>query len=198
MVETLEHAAITVRVLARSLDDSTRLAEDDSPVRDQHIRLELGTALAELAAALRDYGRLRLERDASGRELIRSGLRRHLDAVRDHEDQLSLLATDPATQPASWPLRGELVSLIDQLRTELEGSGSATGELARRQPRHQSARHRDLTRSLRAALQAGRRPTSRVRPLRPRRTVRGAAIRRQARRVIPGAGRSLVLRARSH
>jgi hypothetical protein len=37
-LETLEHLAITVRVLARSMTDSTRLPPDENPLRDPGAR----------------------------------------------------------------------------------------------------------------------------------------------------------------
>ena len=156
-LETLEHSAITVRALARSLADSIRLAGDQSPIRDEEIRLRLSAALTELAAAMRAYGRLAVEHDGPGSELIESDLHRFLDAAQERQDQLSeLLGTDPAIQPVGWPLRGELISHLDRLRTELR----AGSEISDHPPR------RGLAKSLHAALQAGWPP---ARPLRSRR-----------------------------
>jgi hypothetical protein len=122
---TLEHAAITVRGLARSIADLTRLGEDQSSMRDPDERDRLADVLRELSAAVRAYGRLATEHEAPGRELAESELRRHLDAAQQQQDQLSLaLAVDPADRPVGWPLRGELVSHIDRLRNELQPSGT--------------------------------------------------------------------------
>ena len=57
-LETLEHAAIAIRMLARSLADSVRLAGEDSPMRDPEPRGRLAGVLRQLAAAVRVYGRL--------------------------------------------------------------------------------------------------------------------------------------------
>jgi uncharacterized membrane protein YgaE (UPF0421/DUF939 family) len=157
-LETLEHSAITVRVLARSLADSIRLAGDQSPMRDEEIRLRLSAAVTELAAAMRAYGRLALGHDRPGRELLESDLNRFLDAAQERQDQLSeLLGTDPATQPVGWPLRGELISHLDRLRTELR-AGSALSE-------HPPSRK--WTRALHGALQAGWPPARQLRSRRP-------------------------------
>lgn len=43
---TLERAAADIRVLARSVTDSTRLENDDSPVRDTETRARLSAMLA--------------------------------------------------------------------------------------------------------------------------------------------------------
>jgi uncharacterized membrane protein YgaE (UPF0421/DUF939 family) len=120
-LETLEHEATTLRVLARSLADSTRLADDDNPLADPDVRHRLAGVLRELSAAVRTYGSLATEFDAPRHDLLESGLERHLAAAHDEQDRLSqLLGTDPAARPAGWPLRGELISHLDRLRTELE------------------------------------------------------------------------------
>ena len=120
-LETLEHEAITLRVFARSLADSTRLADDDNPLADPDVRHRMAGVLRELSAAVRTYGSLATEFDAPRHELLESELERHLAAAHDEQDRLSeLLGTDPAARPVGWPLRGELISHLDRLRTELE------------------------------------------------------------------------------
>jgi uncharacterized membrane protein YgaE (UPF0421/DUF939 family) len=119
-VESLEHSAITVRVLARSLADATRLAGDNNPLNDQNVRRGLANTLRELSAAVRTYSSLATELDAHGHEVLKADLKRHLAAARDRQDRLSaLLATAPAARPVGWPLRGELISHLDRLRSEL-------------------------------------------------------------------------------
>jgi hypothetical protein len=120
-LETLEHEAITLRVFARSLADSTRLADDDNPLADPDVRHRLAGVLRELSAAVKTYGSLATEFDAPRHDLLESELERHLATAHDEQDRLSeLLGTDPAARPVGWPLRGELISHLDRLRTELE------------------------------------------------------------------------------
>ena len=120
-LETLEHSAITVRVLARSLTDTTRLAGDDNSLNDPDVRRGLADTLRELSAAVRIYSSLATELDAHCHEVLKADLERHLAAARDEQDRLSeLLATAPAVRPVGWPLRGELISHLDRLRSELE------------------------------------------------------------------------------
>jgi hypothetical protein len=121
-LETLEHAALTVRLLARLLSDSARVAaEQVGPVRDEQTRLRLAAVLTELASAVRVYGHLAVEPDPARRDVSEADLHRHLGDAEARQDQLNeLLSTDPAADPAGWPLRGELVSHLDRLRTEVK------------------------------------------------------------------------------
>ena len=80
-LETLEHETTTIRVLARSLADSTRLAGDDNPMNDPEARRRLAAVLRELSAAVTAYRRLATKRDPSDHELLESE-ERHLAARR--------------------------------------------------------------------------------------------------------------------
>lgn len=123
-LENLEHSAITVRILARALADTTRLDGDDNSLNDPDVRRGLGDTLRELSAAVRTYGSLATELDTHAHEVLKADLERHLAAARDEQDRLSeLLATAPAARPVGWPLRGELISHLDRLRSEL-GAGA--------------------------------------------------------------------------
>jgi uncharacterized membrane protein YgaE (UPF0421/DUF939 family) len=138
-LETLEHAAITVRVLARSLLDTTGLAGDDNSVNDPGVRRGLADTLRELSAAVRAYGSLATELDTRQRDVLEAELERRVAAARDRQGRLSeLLATAPAARPVGWPLRGELISHLDRLRSELE-AGVPGG---RAQQRRNRSRHR--------------------------------------------------------
>jgi uncharacterized membrane protein YgaE (UPF0421/DUF939 family) len=145
-LDTLEHAAITVRGLARSLEDSIRLAESDSPMQDPEARGRLAGVLAQLAAAIRIYGALAVVTGAPGRDELTAELERYLDAAEEQQDRLSeLLGTDPAVRPVGWPLRGELISHLDRLRSELQAGSPVVPPRRRR------------IRSWRRPMQAGRR-----------------------------------------
>jgi uncharacterized membrane protein YgaE (UPF0421/DUF939 family) len=76
-LETLEHATVTLRVFARSLVDSTRLADQDNPQADPDVRRRMADVLRELSAAVRTYGSLATEFDASSHDLLESELERH-------------------------------------------------------------------------------------------------------------------------
>src|ERR1700733_5487697 len=134
-LETLEHSAITVRILARSLVDTTRLAGDDNPVNDPDVRRGLADTLRELSAAVRTYGSLATQLDPRRHDALKAELERHRAAARARQDRLSeLLATAPAARPVGWPLRGELISHLDRLRSEL-AAGVPEGSAQRRRNR---------------------------------------------------------------
>jgi hypothetical protein len=145
-LETLDHAAIIVRVFTRSLDDTVRLAGDDSPMRDPEVRGRLADALARLAAAVRTYGRLAVVTDMPSHDQLVAEMRRYLSEAQDEQDRLSeLLRTDPTVRPVGWPLRGELISHLNRFRNELQAGSPAAAARIRR------------ARSWRRPLQAGRR-----------------------------------------
>jgi hypothetical protein len=88
---------------------------------------------------VRTYSSLATELDAHSHQVLKADLERHLAAARDEQDRLSeLLATAPAVRPVGWPLRGELISHLDRLRSELEAG--TPGQRPRRQ-RNRSGRH---------------------------------------------------------
>jgi uncharacterized membrane protein YgaE (UPF0421/DUF939 family) len=140
-LETLDHAAVTVRGLARSVSDLARLGAENSSMREESERSRLAGVLRDLAAAVLAYGRLATAHDDEGRAAAEADLRAHLDAAQDQQDRLSvLLASDPAQRPIGWPLRGELVSHIARLRNEIEPDGAGLYRQDRvrswRLPRH--------------------------------------------------------------
>jgi len=147
-LETLEHAALTVRLLARLLADSARVAaEQVGPVRDEQTRLRLAAVLTELASAVRVYGHLTVEPDPERRDVSEADLQRHLGDAEARQGQLNeLLSTDPAADPAGWPLRGELVSHLDRLRTEVKVGIRNDGHLRRLRRRRRSGRAGRLAR----------------------------------------------------
>jgi uncharacterized membrane protein YgaE (UPF0421/DUF939 family) len=73
-VDTLERAAVDIRVLARSVSDSVRIDSEHSPVREAATRARLAAVLAELSAAVRAYGQLLEAEPVSGEDAGRVGL----------------------------------------------------------------------------------------------------------------------------
>jgi gas vesicle protein len=160
-LETLEHAAVTVRVIARWMDDASRPGLD-SPLRDPDIRGCLAEEIRELAAAvgaIGDHVRAGIAAavDGAGRsEQVESELEQRLSRAAEIQDQLAdLLRSGPAPGLPDWSLRGELLRLLDRLLHELQEEhqararerwpvrGSARRRLPGWGPRNRRARHYD-------------------------------------------------------
>jgi uncharacterized membrane protein YgaE (UPF0421/DUF939 family) len=123
-VEALQHAALTIRVLARSVTDSSRIDSEASPVRDQEIRARLGAVLHRLAQAVRAYGRL-IQTLPTGNEPLEEDLRHQLSEAHRQQDRLAEMLRPDASN-TEWPLRGELLAHVDRLRTELRAPADRT------------------------------------------------------------------------
>ena len=135
-LETLEHAALTVRGLARSVLDAAAIDSSASPVRDACTRKRLADVLTQLGAVIRTYGRL-LQAMPAGSESLESELAAQLAETHKLQDLLAELleprggvlaagdAADGAPRGSAgteWPLRGEILTHVDRLRTGLTAS----------------------------------------------------------------------------
>jgi hypothetical protein len=120
-LETLELDAVTIRFLARSLFDATRLDSEASPVRDPETRARLAALLDQLAGAIRMYGRL-VQTMPAGDKSLESALDDQLAEAHRQQDALADLLkprVPRAGEASEWPLRGEILSHVDRLRTGL-------------------------------------------------------------------------------
>jgi Fusaric acid resistance protein-like len=163
-LEALEHAALTLRGLARSVLDSAGIATKESPVRDHCTRVRLASVLAKLGQAIRTYGRL-VQLTPAGDESLESELAAELEEAHGLQDELAELLKPrigDGGEPSEWPLRGEILTHVDRLRTGL--SVEAVDALAHVQ---RSAAHRRRVRA-RPGSETAARPTLRPARLRPR------------------------------
>jgi Aromatic acid exporter family member 1 len=129
-LEALEHAALTLRGLARSVLDSAGIATKESPVRDRCTRVRLASVLAKLGEAIRTYGRL-VQLTPAGDESLESELAAELEEAHGLQDELADLLKPrigDGGEPSEWPLRGEILTHVDRLRTGL--SNEAVDALA--------------------------------------------------------------------
>jgi len=158
-LETLEHASVTVRVIARWTADASQPGTP-SPLRDPDIRGCLAELLTELAGAVRSIGDhvhagvaaavqdpagpVRDPAPAAPPEQVESELEQSLSRARHIQDRLAgLLRADPDPDRPDWSMRGELLMLLDRLHYELQEEHPARvrdhwpvrGAARRRQPR---------------------------------------------------------------
>jgi gas vesicle protein len=146
-LETLEHAAVTVRVIARWMDDASR-PEADSPLRDPAIRACLADEIRELAAAVGAIGdhvragiAAAVDGAAAHSEQVESELEQRLSRAAEIQDGLAdMLRSGPTPGLPDWSLRGELLRLLDRLRHELQEEHQARAR--ERWPVRGSARRR--------------------------------------------------------
>ncbi|HTU06445.1 MAG TPA: FUSC family protein, partial [Trebonia sp.] len=159
-LETLEHAAVTLRVLARSVLDSSRIPSAASPVRDEQTRARLAGVLTQLGEAIRAYGRL-VQTPPAEAEPLASELAARLEDAHRQQDELAAIL-EPRTAPeggsTEWPLRGEILSHVDRLRTGLDVD---LGELAMPPARPRVRPRRRARRPARESRREGRRENRR-------------------------------------
>ena len=118
-LETLERATLTIRGIARSLNDSVGIDGEVNPVRDVPATQRIADVLRELAAALRAYGQLARSKSVD-RDALKRDVDHHLDEASEHQGEVrEVLRADPSAPSTSWPLRGELVTHLERLRGEL-------------------------------------------------------------------------------
>jgi uncharacterized membrane protein YgaE (UPF0421/DUF939 family) len=120
-LETLEHVAVIIRSLTRSITDDARLAEDHAAALADEAPDMLAEVLRRLAAAVRDFGGLIRADLAPGRIPDGNDLEQHLAEARQHTGRLAPVlrdTSDPAS--AGWPLRGEILGSLDRLTSELQ------------------------------------------------------------------------------
>jgi hypothetical protein len=130
-LEALEHSALTLRGLTRSVLDSTGIASEASPIKDACTRKRLASVLGKLGAAIRTYGRL-VQAMPRGDESLESELTAEFDEAHQLQDELADLLkprVGDGGEPSEWPLRGEILTHVDRLRTGL--SVEAVDALAR-------------------------------------------------------------------
>lgn len=119
-LESLEHATLTIRGIARSLNDSAGVPDESSPVRDPRATGRVAEELRELAAALRAYGRLARSKSVD-RNSLKAEVDRHLAGAGERQAEVAeTLRTDASPASPTWPLRGELLSHLQRLRASLE------------------------------------------------------------------------------
>jgi hypothetical protein len=141
-LETLEHAAVTIRGLTRSITDEVRLPEGNAAMLTTDAPDVMAEVLRQLAAALRAYGGLIRADLTDGRVLDGSEVERHLDQARKQQDRLAPVLRDaPDEASAGWPLRGEMLVHLDRLTSELHAEQIGRDRADVASPRWLSALH---------------------------------------------------------
>ncbi|MEO5874708.1 MAG: aromatic acid exporter family protein [Streptosporangiaceae bacterium] len=134
-LETLEHATVTTRGLARSVADRTKLHVNDrtglgAQMWEGDVRDRLAATLRELARATRRYAEAATVETTDEALGVTGQLETALTAGRIERAELGVLLYE---DPGHWPLHGELLVHLDRL---LDGLSDSRGNLAARPVRH--------------------------------------------------------------
>ena len=139
-LETLEHAAVTIRGLTRSITDEVRLPEANAAMLATDAPDMMAEVLWQLAAALRAYGGLIRADLTDGRVPDGAEVERHLVQAREHTGRLAPVLRDaPDEASAGWPLRGEMLVHLDRLTSELQAEQLGRGRADAARPRWPAA-----------------------------------------------------------
>jgi uncharacterized membrane protein YgaE (UPF0421/DUF939 family) len=123
-LQALEHAAVALRAVFRSLAEGGEVTRDESRPDgsgDELLRDALAVLMADIARAVRDFGTLvRAEGDEAG-EPHTDELEDALDAVREARVRLTeLLLVDPREAVGLWQRRGSLLAGVERVLAELD------------------------------------------------------------------------------
>jgi uncharacterized membrane protein YgaE (UPF0421/DUF939 family) len=123
-LQALEHAAIALRAVFRSIADSAGVTRDEAHPDgsgDDALREAIAVLAADLARAMRDFATLvRAEGDEVGQPHM-TELEDALDAAREARVRLTeLLLVDPHEALGLWQLRGSLLAGVERVLAELD------------------------------------------------------------------------------
>ncbi|HVT70400.1 MAG TPA: hypothetical protein VHF26_21825, partial [Trebonia sp.] len=155
-LEALERVALSLRFLVRSVVDSAGIASEASPVRDHMTRVRLGGVLAKLGSAVRIYGQM-VEQAPLGSESLESALTAQFEQAHELQDELADVLkprVGDGGEPSEWPLRGEILTHIDRLRTGLSVEAVDTLARVQRTARERRRSQARIRRHARAGISA--------------------------------------------
>jgi uncharacterized membrane protein YgaE (UPF0421/DUF939 family) len=120
-LSSLEHSAILVRGLFRSLVDLDTVSGGQGP--DPPLRIALARLLEETAGAVRAFGEL-VSANLPGPPANEAPLRRALGRATACRDEVArAMAAGPRDQPGAWQVHGHLLANLDRLLSELDPEG---------------------------------------------------------------------------
>ena len=128
-LSSLEHSAILVRGLFRSLVDLDTVTGGQGP--DPALRVALARLLEETAGAVRAFGEL-VSANLPGPPANEAPLRRALGRARACRDEVArAMAAGPRDQPGAWQVHGHLLANLDRLLSEIDPEGQTWPGLGR-------------------------------------------------------------------
>ncbi|HEY2271276.1 MAG TPA: FUSC family protein [Jatrophihabitantaceae bacterium] len=127
-LDALEHAAVALRAVFRSVADRVTSADGDADADtstgeflEEDLRLAFATVLGDLARAFRAFGALVRAEVDDAEERPTAELTEALEAVGEARARLTdLLLVDPRESPALWQLHGSLLAGVERVLAELD------------------------------------------------------------------------------
>ena len=120
-LSSLEHSAILVRGLCRSLVELDNVTDGRGP--NPALRAAIGRLLREIADAVRTFGE-QVAASVPGPPPNQAPLYRALVRARAARDQLAKeMAAGPGEAPRAWQVHGHLLANVDRLLSELDPEG---------------------------------------------------------------------------
>jgi hypothetical protein len=122
-LDALEHSAVALRALLRSLADGAGRGEDEPADDDEPDDLAqiMSALLHDLARAIVAFGALLRAGDDDAGGPHTAELAEALDAIREVRARLTdLLLVDPRSTGGLWQLHGSLLAAVERVLTELD------------------------------------------------------------------------------
>src|SRR3954470_13171077 len=144
-LDALEHSAVALRSVLRSIADGAGAATADGADAEQsgrevEVRESIAAVLTDLGRCFAVYGRMVCD-DGADHDEHRAQLRDAFDAVRRSRARLAdLLLVDPREAAALWQLHGSLLAGVDRVLAELDLDAFAQGRERRRREAAEAAR----------------------------------------------------------
>ena len=123
-LDALEHSAVALRALYRSLADGVRdevAAADEAALYDSDVRSVLSVLLKDLATAIRGFGAF-VRGEAEDAALSHPAqLEESIESVRELRARLTdLLLMDPRSDRTLWELHGSTLASIERVLAEID------------------------------------------------------------------------------
>lgn len=120
-LETLEHCAVTLRGLCRSLTDLSQEQTRTTSLYGSELASSLNALLNRLADGVDSFGRMLAAEVSAGAERAEAELADALTEARALREWIAeLLLAETRRDPETWELHGALLANVDRLLNELD------------------------------------------------------------------------------
>lgn len=155
-LETLEHCAVTLRGLCRSLTDLSQEQTRTTSLYGSEVASALNELLDRLADGVDSFGRMLAAEVSAGAERAESELDDALTEARGFREWIAdLLLAETGRDPETWELHGALLATVDRLLDELDLEKRAEQRVAAMDSSRGTLRATRATRTMLGRLRTG-------------------------------------------